>query len=335
MLGHSYFGMWGGYQYGFEQAGCEVVTHIYDQRAGISDKATYVWQVYRHKLQVGRTPFEVLRARFNAEVEQALRKHNYEAVVVFSGALIDPSLFSPLVDRGMPVVMWLEDQLDRHVFLDAESLSLYSGVATFSPRDAKALRADGVNAHLVPFGFDDRFRALGSPRLREVVFVGARDDYRSGFLENLTAQGVPVRAYGQQWSRNPIARIRDRQWSRPQVKGGPRVNYTKAKRVYWDGLAALNLHVPTQDLVNPRTFDIAGVGGLQLVDRSDSAEYYDPHQEILVFSSVSEAVDLVNRARNDPDWAQGIRVAARRRTLAEHTIGRRCRRMIELFYSGT
>lgn len=86
--------------------------------------------------------------------------------------------------------------------------------------------------------------------------------------------------------------------------------------------------------MNPRTFDIAGVGGLQLVDRSDVAEFYEPGREVLVYGSVAEAVDLVDRARNEPEWANGIRTAARRRTLAEHTIGRRCRRMIELFYSG-
>lgn len=41
---------------------------------GSRGKASYAWQVNRRKLQVGRTPCEVLSARYKSEEEIALSK---------------------------------------------------------------------------------------------------------------------------------------------------------------------------------------------------------------------------------------------------------------------
>ncbi len=78
-----------------------------------------------------------------------------------------------------------------------------------------------------------------------------------------------------------------------------------------------------QDGFTMRTFEAAGVGGVQLVDRTDTAGLYatgsswwaSPHSR-----SSSTSADV---PRSTLAWAESIRAAARERTLAEHTFDHR------------
>lgn len=72
-----------------------------------------------------------------------------------------------------------------------------------------------------------------------------------------------------------------------------------------------------------RTFEAAGAGGVQLIDRADVTSLYDPGAEVLPFGSIDELIELARRAIADSAWAKGIRSAARQRTLAEHTFDHR------------
>ena len=68
-----------------------------------------------------------------------------------------------------------------------------------------------------------------------------------------------------------------------------------------------------------------GMGGLQLVDRDDVAEFYEPGTEVLVFHDADELVELGRRIVADPAWGTSIREAGRRRSHAEHTFAHRAR----------
>lgn len=80
-----------------------------------------------------------------------------------------------------------------------------------------------------------------------------------------------------------------------------------------------------------RTFEACGAGALQLIDRPDVAEFYDPDEEIVVYGSPDELVDLAWRAVRDRGWARSIGARARARTLAEHTFDHRVRVLEKLW----
>ena len=86
--------------------------------------------------------------------------------------------------------------------------------------------------------------------------------------------------------------------------------------------ATLNVH-GDQDGFTMRTFEAAGVGGVQLIDRPDLEGLYEPGTEVLPWASDDELIDLCLRATRDPAGTERIRVAARARTLAEHTFDHR------------
>ena len=72
-------------------------------------------------------------------------------------------------------------------------------------------------------------------------------------------------------------------------------------------------------------FEACGVGGVQLVDRADVAELYEPDQEIAVYQSPEELVALCERAGSDHAWARRLREGGARRTAEEHTLVHRAR----------
>jgi spore maturation protein CgeB len=79
-----------------------------------------------------------------------------------------------------------------------------------------------------------------------------------------------------------------------------------------------------KDLVNPRSFEIAGCGGFQLADALiPIGEFFEPGREVELFSGVEEARDKIRHYLTHPAARQAIADAGYRRAHAEHTYDRR------------
>lgn len=85
-----------------------------------------------------------------------------------------------------------------------------------------------------------------------------------------------------------------------------------------------------KDLVNPRTFEIAGCGGFQLADALiPVGEFFEPGREIETFTSVAEARDKIRYYRAHEPARRAIAEAGHRRAHAEHTYDRRLASALE------
>ena len=305
----------------FTARGHEVVTHRYDHHP---DLASRLHHHLRHELpgRLGVSQGRRLRAATTDAAIRALREARPDVVVVLKGDRFTPDFWQALDDSGLPRVLWLYDEL-RRTDHDVAQLADVGPIATYSSLDAIALRAQDIEATLLPLAYDHR--CLPSPHtewLDQVVFVGARYPNRETALVSLVAAGVPVQAYGRDWSGHPVDRLRTWAPRRPPVPGGRDLPRVDAYRRMAQAAAALNLH-GDQDGFTMRTFEACGVGAVQLIDRVDLGGLYDPGVELAPFASLDELVELVGRARTDLTWSAGLREAGRRRTLAEHTFDHR------------
>ena len=138
----------------------------------------------------------------------------------------------------------------------------------------------------------------------------------------LHRSGTPVRAYGRDWSSHPVDRLRTWRFHSPRVPAGRDVARGTAYGITGGAVAALNSHTD-QDGFTMRTYEIPGSGGLQMIDRPDVDQIYDPGTEVLVFSSDDELVELSRKAFADRGWAARIAERGQRRTLASHTFDHR------------
>lgn len=152
-----------------------------------------------------------------------------------------------------------------------------------------------------------------------LIFAGNTYDYRHFLVRKLLEDGrFPVKLYG---NRPP-------RWADPAVKAlflGKFVIKEEKSEVFGSGLACINSTAMSEgNSLNCRAFEIAGAGGLQIMEYREAMEdCFEPGKEILGYSSVEELLQYADRAAKDPQWALIIRKNGFNRAHAEHTYARR------------
>ncbi|THF73375.1 spore maturation protein cgeB [Cohnella fermenti] len=82
---------------------------------------------------------------------------------------------------------------------------------------------------------------------------------------------------------------------------------------------------------NPRTFEIAACGTLQIVDgRDDLAQYYEPGREIVTYDSPGQLADLIDYYLTHEEERQQIALRALYRTMRDHSFASRLTQLIDL-----
>lgn len=317
-----FHGYWRSYSNALEQLGHTVETCIYQAFESLGAKLRNKL-VYELPERFGSSRGEAAFSRHVTEAALAkLDATKPEALLVIKGDVLEERFWDEVNRRRIPSVLYLYDDLTnmRHT---RATLAAAGHVATFSPRDCEKLATEGYSVSYVPLFFDSELRF--SPVVQDaVVFVGARYPDRERALAGLNEAGVPVIAYGREWSRHPFDRLRSWRLRRPAVEGRRDVDLARSFGIAAGAAAAFNMN-GSQDGFNKRTFEIAGAGGLQLIDRADVDQFYEPDREVLVFQSQEHLLELAQRALRDREWGRKIRAAARARTLSEHTCLHRCR----------
>jgi spore maturation protein CgeB len=191
---------------------------------------------------------------------------------------------------------------------------------------ANKYRLLGLNAHVLHEAMNPEWhRPVSGVANGETAIVGNWYGYRQSLVRALVARGVHVGLYG-----TPPPR-----WSLPEVRHAHLNRYVvreEKSRVFGEALACLNSFQTAEgDSLNCRAFEVAGAGGLQLIeDRPAISECFVPGKEILPFSSIDEVISLIDRARSDPGWAAEVRAAGARRALASHSYRHRIDAILRL-----
>lgn len=320
LVSTAFHGYWRSIAAALERRGYEVVPHLYDDYASTRAK---VRNKVRYELpeRLGRDG----RLRMAQDIGQALRGRLLDVrpdiTLVVKGDVFTTETWDDIGRLSGCHALWLYDEVRRTRYDDAR-LQMAGRIATYSRQDWLAMAAPGRQVIHLPNAFDPAHLPVTGSALPLVSFVGARYPNRQQALEHLHDAGVPVRAFGREWSHHPFDRLRTWSLSRPSLPAARDVPLSSAYELMHCSAATLNPHFD-QDGFTMRTFEAPGVGGLQLIDRADVDEFYEPGSEVAVYGDLDELTDLARRALVDTSWAQGIREAGQRRTLAEHTFDHR------------
>jgi len=187
------------------------------------------------------------------------------------------------------------------------------------------------NGYYLPAAFDDSvvLTGVGDQNINceaQVSFVGA--PYRNR-IELFNILKIPkLEIYGEGWEGlNPLVKIGDR-----------RITRFERRNIYTNSKINLNLHSSSQaegawngDFVNPRTFEIAGLGGFQLTDaRGLLPLHFDLKNEIPVFSSAGGMLDAIQYYLDHESERNELAANARARVLKEHTYRHRAMEILSL-----
>ncbi len=234
---------------------------------------------------------------------------------------------APLREAGILTIFWLVE--DRRVFTywqrTASRFDVLWGIQDGTFADELASISDTQFAH-VPLACDSvPPTSLPAPNplwSDRVTFAGSPYPNRLALLRELALPDL--RIFGPGFSAEPSLRANiaiDRTVEHelfPQIFSGSRINLNlSSSTVNGDWNARKNL-------LNPRAFEIAGAGGFQLAESLLPIEkFFEPGAEIVTFSSVEEARELIARYSADATARAAVASRAQARALAEHTYERR------------
>ncbi|MBO0981012.1 glycosyltransferase [Microbacterium sp. SD291] len=308
----------------FASLGYDARVHVYDHARHVGERLGLrsLQNDPSHPLALAA------RARITQRAIRTLREYRPDAVVVVRGDLLAGDWQEALQASGARHITWFYDELRRMTY-SPTALREIGAIATYSADDQAAMRAEGIDAHHVPLGYD-ALAEITPHAVDAVTLIGARYPGRESTLRNLSGSGVRVKAFGRDWSRHPLDQIRTGAFADPGVPVGRQLDRSTAYGAMRDSSATLNLH-GDQDGFTMRTFEASGVGAVQLCDRLDVDGLYDLDSEVIAYRDEDELVEYCHRIETDARWATGIRERGRTRTLAEHTLAHRLRRLEQLW----
>jgi spore maturation protein CgeB len=185
-------------------------------------------------------------------------------------------------------------------------------------KDASAvtkLRLAGRNAYLLHEAMNPMWHKVVASQANDTIAVAGNSyAFRQAVCVRLMECKVPVALYGPE---PPV-------WSDPAYRKahiGKYIVREEKSRVFGEALACLNtFSLAEANSLNCRAFEIAGAGGLQLIENRPVIEQcFEPGKELLTFSIFDELMAHIQRARKEPAAMNAIREAGARRALAEHT----------------
>lgn len=306
----------------FEAQGWTVHTHVYDQPGPFFARTA---NAVSHSLPHPGVTHRISEYLTDLAISR-LQQVRPDAVVVIRGDQLSARWWDAVHEHRVPLLTWAYDEI-RRMRDDFVENARIGTIATYSAPDADRLQADGVDAFYLPNAFDQHSH-VEPRRVRATTFIGARYANREQALLALHAAGVPVVAYGKTWSSRLTDRIRTRRFRTMPFVTHPDISRAQAYGVMSGSDATLNSHW-NQEGFTMRTFEACGVGGVQLIDRADVEEFYEPGTEVLTYSGTDHLVDLCTRIARGALRTDPIRVAAQKRTLAEHTFDHRIRALLE------
>lgn len=125
-------------------------------------------------------------------------------------------------------------------------------------------------------------------------------------------------------------------WADDRVKAVYQNKYiVKEEKSLWFGqsLACINSTAMSEfNSLNCRAFEIAGAGGLQIMEYRDALEEcFEPGKEILIYRSFQELTETIEKYQRDRKASLAIRQAGHGRALADHSYEKRLQFILKAF----
>ena len=266
----------------------------------------------------------VYRAGFQRHLLRLARRWPADAALVYgSNWAIDPSTIRRLREQfGCQVALW---EVNQRLWRghQASSVPLYDHVFALDSHFVPVFESSGVRCveHLCACADPDEHQpAELTPREREwyeadVSFVGTQHPDRVKMLDQLT--GWDLRVYGVGW--DGVEESLKRCVRREPVYG------LKKTKVYSASRVSINVHGPHMvSGENFRVFEVAACGGVSFSTfKPDLVKCFEPGTEVVVFDDADDLSEKLRHYLSHPDELEAIRLAGRRRVLAEHTYDHR------------
>ena len=268
---------------------------------------------------------KTLKKSLTAELDR--RKPDL-VVGIAQAPLSDENILSGLKKSGVITTYWFVEDFRvltywRHI---APHFDIFFSIQKGGFPEALA-QIGARNHYYLPAAFDNNVceSPTGPATRMAVSFMGAPYPNRVELFRNLAAR-FPVKIYGEGWNNHPVRGV---------TLEGRRISRAGARSIYRNTDVNLNLHSSLDpdaiggDFVNPRTFEIAGLGCFQLVDDRELLPALYCEEEMIRFAGESDLIDKIRYYLEHESKRNEIAMNAKRRTLRDHLYEHRVMEIIK------
>jgi spore maturation protein CgeB len=238
--------------------------------------------------------------------ERVLRAFDPDMILVFKGEMVSRRLLRILAESGARLVYYNPDD-PRYGGLARGFVDEGFLIATPCVKCVRIYtRWDARKAILLPFASSTYIprNTRIDRKARLVLFIGSMYPGRLVVVRRLLMGGLPLALAGPGWP-----------FKTKPLYGEA---YEKIHRI---SLIGLNIHVRS-DLgfkANMRTFEIAGLGALELTDNCrEVSRYYVPGKEIICYEDPEDLIEKAKYFLDNPEDAYKIAREGIERTIREH-----------------
>lgn len=281
--------------------------------------------------------------KFNERLMGEIDEYQPDILFIIRGDFLFREMLQAMKERrkDMVSIIWMQDSALRF-FHVLESASLYDLFYTYEPADLPELHRRGIDARLLPQGFDpDFYRKL--PERKEtldLVFVGRISNYpnRHHLLSQLVPlvkdMGLQVAIYGRQWPHHDLPRLYRYKIKEPELGSWIRnfnISHSQAGEVYNSAKICLNLpDFDATQALTPRTLEITGAGGFQLTDYKESLEdIFEIDKEIVCYRDINELKEKIGYYLEHENERKEIAEAGYLKVHKAHTFRHRIEKVLK------
>lgn len=296
---------------------------------------------------LSRVATRVTVCRPTDPVADVAAREKPDGMIVLNGMSMDVKQVDRVKGLGIRTAVWMTDD---PYYSDVTGLFAvhYDHVFTLELSCVPFYREMGCESvHYLPFANDFRIyrpRAADPGKRVDVLFIGSGFWNRIRFFDAVAPYLATKNVLISGWWWDRLAnyhlladKIRLGQWLTPaetaEHYAGAKIVINLHRAPDDDGYNRNSRQLPAHSL-NPRTFEIAGSGALQLTDiRLDLHNHYAPGQEIATYGSPEELIGKIEYYLAREDERLAIVRAGLKRTLKHHTYENRLNALLDVMFA--
>jgi len=278
--------------------------------------------------------------QYNKSLLDQINTLNPDLVFTLKGDILFPETIKYINEKTSSLhAIWCYDSALRYsnVLKSARNYDLFY---TFEPSDIPKLKTYVPNPKYLPMAYDpDSYFYLGyQNKTIDICFIGNINSYpgRQKLIEKLILKNkyLNIQIWGKSWTwYNPFLNY-EYKIKRRQL--GKRINNynidsNTINNIYNKSKICINIHHPQSlDGLNPRTFEILGSGGFELVDyKSSLTELLDIGTNIESYNNELELFDKIDYYLENNDELSKISKQGYEAARKYHTYQNRAKTVIE------
>ncbi|WP_191967119.1 MULTISPECIES: glycosyltransferase [Haloferax] len=290
----------------------------------------------RHEYQLQQHRFEV--GKYNEELLNLIEESLPDILLIIRGDLVQPSTVQKIQEETDTVIVtWIYDDLS-HCPNATEIGALSDLFYLFDATDVEYLNSRGISCKFLPMAFDDENYSAKdySKRDTDIVFVGKLYKNRIKIL-NKVINSFPnknVEIWGSNWNwSNPksVVEFKIKRRKIDKSLNNYNIGQKRVSELYNSSSICLNIHRPdASKAVNPRTFEILGAGGFQLVDQnSQITNLFENNKDLVCYYSSDDLIEKIRYYLKNPNERHSIAQQGHITARRDHTFKSRAKEILD------